>query len=99
VALCRYCEKGNFYFGQSENSLQERNRGHRFAFKISEYEKSALSLHTYECHVEKFEDKLLNFNFGIVKHVSPGLLDKWEDFYIWKTDADIKGLNRYKVCA
>ena len=101
IALCKHCDVGNYYFGQSENALQERNRGHRFAFKItnSEYEKSALSLHIFECHVDKFDDKLQNYNFGIVKHVSPSMLDKWEDYYIWKTNADIKGLNRYKVRA
>ena len=37
------------------------------------------------------------FSFGIIKKVSPYRLDRLEDFYIWSTDADTIGLNRYKV--
>jgi hypothetical protein len=101
VAICKYCVDWNFYFGQTENSMQVRNRGHRYAFHLSnaEYEKSALSAHIYDCHVEKFNEKLNNFNFGIVKMVAPSRLDKAEDYFIWATEADSKGLNRYKVQA
>ena len=103
VALCKNCgdNDGNYYFGQTRNSLQVRNRGHRAAFKIenNEYEKSSLSMHTFEKHIDNFEKGLNNFDFGIVKKTSPCSLDKWEDYFIWCTNADFKGLNRYKVCA
>ena len=82
VALCRHCKNGNYYFGQTQNSLQVRNRGHRYAFKTanSEYEKSALSIHVYENHIDKFGNELQNFNFGIVMQTSPSNLDKWEGY-------------------
>ena len=62
--------------------MQVRNRGHRSAFKLTneDYEKSALSAHVYECHIENFGEKLNNFNFGIVKNTSPSRLDKTEDY-------------------
>jgi len=99
VALCKWCTQWNFYFGQTENSIQVRNRGHRSAFKLTnnEYEKSALSAHIYEQHSEYFDRGLANFDFAVVKSVSSCSLDRMEDFYIWHTEADIKGLNRYKV--
>ena len=34
---------------------------------------------------------------GVVKTTSPGDLDRAEDFFVVATEADIKGLNRYKV--
>ena len=34
-------------------------------------------------HVEIFNDKLLNYDFGIVKKVSPQNLDRYEDYYIY----------------
>ena len=54
-------------------------------------------MHIYEKHLSHFEKKLENYDFGIVKHVTPMQLDRVEDSYIFKTEADIKGLNRYKV--
>ena len=74
-----------------------RCNGHRDKFKLNKYDQSALSLHIYEKHVEYFGEKLNNFDFGIVKRVSPMQLDRVEDNYIFRTEADIKGLNRYKV--
>ena len=47
--------------------------------------------------MEFFENKLENYNFGIVKHAAASRLDRLEDSYIYSTDADTKGLNRYKV--
>ena len=87
----------NFYFGQTINSLMSRNNGHRDKFALSKYDKSALSLHVFENHFDQFGHKLNNFDFGIVKHVSAVKLDRMEDFYIFQTKADTKGLNRYKV--
>ena len=101
LALCKLCDDplclSNFYFGQSVNSLMSRNNGHRGNFKINNHDKSALSMHVYDKHPENFDKKLLNFDFGVVKSVSPMQLNRVEDSYIFKTEADTKGLNRYKV--
>ena len=101
LAICRLCEDilnlSNFYFGQTVNSLMGRNNGHRDKFSLNKYDKSALSMHIYEKHIDNFGDKLKNYDFGVVKHVSAVKLDRTEDFYIYITQADTKGLNRYKV--
>ena len=93
VALCKRCDEtshgehratctsentSNFYFGQTNNSLMSRCNGHRDKFKLNKYDQSALSLHIYEKHVEYFGEKLNNFDFGIVKRVSPMQLDRVE---------------------
>ena len=101
IAICKLCNDpnslSNFYFGQTRNSLMSRNNGHRDKFSIMKYDKSALSMHIYDKHLEHFENKLLNYDFGVVKHVNPTALDRAEDFYIFVTEADLKGLNRYKL--
>jgi hypothetical protein len=101
LAICNLCDDplclNNFYFGQSINSLMMRNNGHRGNFKINSYDKSALSMHIHDKHPEAFDSKLSSYDFGIVKSVSPIQLNRTEDSYIYKTEADTKGLNRYKV--
>ncbi len=101
LAKCKRCEdpgsESNFYFGQTINSLMKRCNGHRDKFKVGKEDQSALSLHIRDKHPDYFSDKLLNFDFGVVKQVVPSKLDRAEDFYIFNTNADIKGLNRYKV--
>ena len=54
-------------------------------------------MHIYSDHVSNFTDKLINYDIGIIKQVKPCMLDRTEDFFIWKTRADIIGLNRHKV--
>ena len=56
-----------------------------------------MSFHTWEAHRELFHLKLDNFRAGIVKSTSAHMLDRSEDFFVDKTQADIVGLNRYKV--
>ena len=101
VAICKLCREhniaSNYYFGQTITTLMSRCNGHRDKFKVSSFDKSALSLHIMEEHEEHFNDKLNNFDFGVVKHVSPLNLNRCEDFYIHLTAADKDGLNRYKV--
>ncbi len=89
--------KSNFYFGQTINTLMTRCNGHRSSFKMTKFDQSALSMHIMDKHPNNFGDKLTNFDFGVVKGVSPLQLHRCEDFYIYRTDADIRGLNRYKV--
>ena len=101
LAKCKLCDdprsESNFYFGQTVNTLMQRCNGHRSGFKEKKEEDSALSMHIYDKHPEKFDKKLENFDFGVVKQVPPAKLDRVEDFYIFITKADINGLNRYKV--
>lgn len=86
LATCKICEEeeipGNFYFGQTINSLMSRCNGHRDKFKLETYDKSALSMHIMDKHVDGFGKKLNNFNFGLVSHCSPEHLNRREDFYI-----------------
>ena len=96
--ICKHCpDNKEFYFGQTNNCLRERANGHRAGFADAKYKKSAMSYHIWEEHRELFHQKLNNFKVGIVKSTSPDLLDRTEDFYVIKTDADVVGLNRYKV--
>ena len=101
IAICKICNDpcntGSFYLGQTVNSLMNRCNGHRECFKMPKYEDSALSMHIYDKHPEHFPNKLLSFDFGVVKTVSPMQLNRKEDYYIFMTDADTKGLNRYLV--
>ena len=104
VAICKICcvqnhmNVNNFYFGQTVNSLMSRCNGHRDKFKPDRFDQSALSMHVMDSHIEEFGSKLENFDFGIVKSVSPMDLDhRAEDCLIYSTKADIVGLNRYKV--
>ena len=73
--------------------------GHRGKFKTSNfnYEKSALSMHIFNEHVSTFDEKLDNFEMGIIKQVKQCMLDRAEDFYIYYTKSDIYGINRHKV--
>ena len=104
VAICRLCREilmkniDNFYIGKTLNALMCRCNGHRDKFKLDRYEKSALSLHIMDKHPEYFGDKLLNFEFGVIKSVNPLELHRAEDCLIHITKADTVGLNRYK-CA
>jgi hypothetical protein len=102
LARCKNCtdpidKNSNFYFGRTVTAVRTRLNGHREKFKMDRFDKSALSHHTFEKHFLKFNDKLLNYDIGIIKSVSPQSLDRTEDFYIFETEADTKGLNRYKV--
>ena len=96
--ICKHCpDNKEFYFGQTSNCLRERANGHRACFAETKYKLSAMSFHTWEAHRELFHLKLDNFRAGIVKSTSAHMLDRSEDFFVDKTQADIVGLNRYKV--
>ena len=87
------------YFGQTCNECRKRMNGHRNCFKLlnNNFEKSALSMHIFNDHITNFDTKLKNYELGIIKQVKPCMLDRSEDYYIFKTQADLHGLNRYKV--
>ena len=88
LAKCQICpEFENAYFGQTVQVGNKRMSGHR--------DKSALSIHCYEKHPDKFD--LNYFKIGFVKKVNPLDLDREEDITIHKFKTNIWGLNRIKV--
>ena len=99
LAKCQICpEFENAYFGQTVQVGNKRMSGHRDKFVIDNdkvYEKSALSMHCYEKHPDKFD--LNYFKIGFVKKVNPLDLDREEDITIHKFKTNIWGLNRIKV--
>ena len=95
--ICKLCESNSsFYVGQTINSVRGRANGHRSCFNNRAYTKSALSHHMFVDHPEHFNDKLLNYDLGVIKSTSAMNLDRMEDCYAELTRADLS-LNRYKV--
>ena len=54
-------------------------------------------MHILEMHSEKLDDKLCNFDIGIILKCNRDNLNMHEDIYIEKFNARIIGLNRSKV--
>ena len=50
----------------------------------------------FKDHPESFDNKLRNYELGIIKSASPLDLDRCEDYYLEYTKAHLS-LNRYKV--
>ena len=99
-AQCKVPGCGDFYFGQTTNRLHIRFNNHRQGFKAKSHSKSALSYHIHSDHGDlKLNAECLrdNFNLAIVEQTPARNLDRREDYYIWKTDASIKHLNRYQA--
>ena len=95
--ICKLCPKNkSFYVGQSVQTCRDRTNGHRGRFNLNTYTKSALSCHMFKDHPENFDNKLQNYDLGIIKSTSPLDLDRCEDYYIELTKAHLS-LNRYKV--
>ena len=97
VYICSGCK--DFYFGQTMSQFNVRMNGHRGKFDVHDdkYKKSALSFHMYEDHFDEFGCKTKFFNCAILDHVDPNRLNRRESYYIWKTQADIRHLNRMQV--
>ena len=95
--VCKLCDSNvSFYVGQTVNSARGRANGHRSNFNNKAYTKSALSHHMYVDHNERFNEKLLNYDLGVIKTTAAMNLDRMEDYYVELTKADLS-LNRYKV--
>ena len=100
LAICRHCtDRPEFYFGQTTTAVHTRFNGHRGCFKVDnlKFNDSALSHHIYTKHIDNFNDKLRNFDIGIVRMCSADLLNRLEDYFIYSSKADVISLNRYKV--
>ena len=95
--VCKLCPMNrSFYIGQTVNNSRTRNNGHRAKFDFDSYTKSALSYHMYKDHHEWFDNRLMNYDLGVIKSISPMSLDRCEDYYLELTKAHLS-LNRYKV--
>ena len=95
--ICKLCPKNkSFYVGQSVQTCRDRTNGHRGKFNLKTYTKSALSCHMFKDHPQNFDNKLQNYDLGIIKSTSPLDLDRCEDYYLELTKAHLS-LNRYKV--
>ena len=53
-------------------------------------------MYILEHHPEDFGDKRENFSLSIIRSTRPNDLERAEDYVIWRTRADIIGLNRNK---
>ena len=54
-------------------------------------------MYIFSKHLSNFDEKLDNFEMGIIKQFKPCMLDIAEDFYIYNTKSDIYGINRHKI--
>ena len=90
---CKLCKET--YFGRTVQPCHNRTSGHRSCFNSEDkVDKSALSMHAKECHMENFS--LETFNISVVKKVSPQQLRREEFKFIDKYKTASQGLNRYK---
>ena len=95
IFICKHCKNNadfkEYYIGRSMDRLNVRTNSHRFHFKTKnmEYKNSALANHVFEKHFEHFDQKLDNFDLGIIRSA------RARNYYIWETRADIVGLNIY----
>ena len=72
---CKLCNET--YFGRTIQHCHNRTSGHRSCFNNEDkVEKSALSMHAKECHIENFS--LVTFSISVVKKVSPQQLRREE---------------------
>ena len=104
IAQCTICREvpitlyETTYFGQTVTAMHIRMNNHRGKFIISgslAYEKSALALHCFMKHRDKFDMKY--FKLGLVTRARPVALDRVEDNHINKYRTRIWGLNRYVI--
>ena len=78
---CKLCNET--YFGRTIQHCHNRTSGHRSCFNNEDkVEKSALSMHAKECHIENFS--LETFSISVVKQVSPQQLRREEFKFIDK---------------
>ena len=105
TAFCIYCAQCTIcqshiiledsYFGQTMNKLHQRINGHRNKFNPVDYAESALALHAFTNHPDKFTIDI--FKFCIAKAVHPLRLNREEFKHIEKYRTNCMGINRCKV--
>ena len=99
VAICKLCN--DFYFGKSINEEHVRMNGHRDKFDYDKFHRSALATHIFVDHLDSVGDSkdegIMNYNVAILDSVNAINLRRKESYYIWKSEADLRHLNRYKI--
>ena len=94
-AQCKKCNKENSYVGKTTQELHQRVKGHRSKFTKDAFQKSALSMHSFEEH--SLEHSIDSFEFSILKRTPALNLHREEFRYIEKLRTKTFGLNRMKV--
>ena len=94
-AQCKKCNKENSYVGKTTQELHHRVTGHRSKFTKDAFQKSALSMHSFEEH--SLEHSIDSFEFSILKRTPALNLHREEFRYIEKLRTKTFGLNRMKV--
>ena len=99
VAICKVCS--DFYIGKTMTPMHIRMNGHRDKFNKDKFDKSALAMHIFNDHPDAVgytpTQGLANFELFLIESTNAINLRQREDFYIWRTEAEIRHLNRYKV--
>ena len=100
VCKCTICNEA--YIGQTHQEFHCRINGHRSCFKVSEeleFEKSALSFHSFNKHRRHDKDSfdLRSFKVGLIRKAPPRELDRVEDYFITIFKTRLIGLNRIAV--
>ena len=94
-AQCKKCNKENSYVGKTTQELHHRVMGHRSKFTKDAFQKSALSMHSFEEH--SLEHSIDSFEFSILKRTPALNLHREEFRYIEKLRTKTFGLNRMKI--
>ena len=95
IHICKICNSENCYGGQTCNKFSDRNSGHRSNFDFVNFEKSALSHHSYLDH--GLNASLKDFNCAIIKKCGHLSLDREEFKLVERLRLNTLGLNRCKI--
>ena len=79
-AQCKKCNKENSYVGKTTQEFHHRVTGHRSKFTKDAFQKSALSMHSFEEH--SLEHSIDSFEFSILKRTPALNLHREEFRYI-----------------
>ena len=74
---CKKCNKESSYVGKTTQEFHHQVTGHRSKFTKNAFQKSALSMHSFEEH--SLEHSIDSFEFSILKH-TPALNLHREEF-------------------
>ena len=92
---CENCNKENSYVGKTTQEFHHRVTGHISKFTKDAFQKSALSMHSFEEHSS--ERSIDSFEFSILKRTPALNLHREEFRYIEKLRTKTFGLNHMKV--
>ena len=94
-AQCKKCNKENSYVGKTTQEFHHRVTEHRSKLTKDAFQKSALSMHSFEKH--SLEHSIDSFEFSILKRTPAMNLHREEFRYIEQLRTKTFGLNRMNV--